>query len=125
MTLEAVEKAIMEAFNRFDMRPGERPIAMAIHWPFGPAYGLLKALCQGMVNAMTDAIKSKMPLVVVFDNDIAKLVGNMLIDEFSLNCNVVSVDGIDLQEFDYIDIGKELAAVQAVPVIIKSLVFNC
>jgi ethanolamine utilization protein EutA len=36
---------------------------------------------------------------------------------------VVSIDGLELKEFDYIDIGSMLESSGAVPVVIKSLVF--
>jgi ethanolamine utilization protein EutA len=36
---------------------------------------------------------------------------------------IVSIDGIALKEFDYVDIGALLEASGAVPVVIKSLVF--
>jgi ethanolamine utilization protein EutA len=36
---------------------------------------------------------------------------------------VVSIDGITLEEFDYIDIGALIPSSGAVPVVIKSLVF--
>ena len=36
---------------------------------------------------------------------------------------MVSIDGITLQEFDFIDIGALLDTSGAVPVVIKSLVF--
>jgi ethanolamine utilization protein EutA len=35
----------------------------------------------------------------------------------------VSIDGLELKEFDYIDIGTMLEASGAVPVVIKSLIF--
>jgi len=35
----------------------------------------------------------------------------------------VSVDGLELKEFDYIDIGTMLPTSGAVPVVIKSLIF--
>ncbi len=35
----------------------------------------------------------------------------------------ISIDGIDLMEFDYIDIGALIPSSGAVPVVIKSLVF--
>jgi ethanolamine utilization protein EutA len=35
----------------------------------------------------------------------------------------VSIDGVQLKEFDFIDIGAMLPASGAVPVVIKSLVF--
>ena len=36
---------------------------------------------------------------------------------------VVSIDGLELKEFDYIDIGAILDTSGAVPVVIKSLIF--
>jgi ethanolamine utilization protein EutA len=36
---------------------------------------------------------------------------------------VISVDGIELQEFDYVDIGDLIPSSGAVPVVIKSLIF--
>jgi ethanolamine utilization protein EutA len=35
----------------------------------------------------------------------------------------VSIDGLELKEFDYIDIGTMLESSGAVPVVIKSLIF--
>jgi ethanolamine utilization protein EutA len=35
----------------------------------------------------------------------------------------VSIDGLELSEFDYIDIGTMLESSGAVPVVIKSLIF--
>jgi len=36
---------------------------------------------------------------------------------------IVSIDGLELKEFDYIDIGAILDTSGAVPVVIKSLIF--
>jgi len=36
---------------------------------------------------------------------------------------VISIDGIELQEFDFIDIGEVIRPAMAVPVVVKSLVF--
>jgi ethanolamine utilization protein EutA len=35
----------------------------------------------------------------------------------------VSIDGLELKDFDYIDIGEMLPSSGAVPVVIKSLIF--
>ena len=63
------------------------------------------------------------PLVLVGDGDIGGLVGIHLHSELKLAQAVISIDGIVLQEFDYIDIGALLDMSGAVPVVIKSLVF--
>ena len=36
---------------------------------------------------------------------------------------VISIDGIELREFDYIDIGQLIPASGTVPVVIESLIF--
>jgi ethanolamine utilization protein EutA len=40
-----------------------------------------------------------------------------------LESPIVSIDGIDLAEFDFIDIGAVIAETGAVPVVVKSLIF--
>ena len=44
-------------------------------------------------------------------------------EELGARVPVVSIDGLDLKPFDFIDIGEILPASGAVPVVIKSLVF--
>jgi ethanolamine utilization protein EutA len=64
------------------------------------------------------------PLVLVFDADIAKLMGNIIERELIPGAGIISIDGIDLKDFDFIDIGQELPDAKAVPVVIKSLIFR-
>ena len=48
---------------------------------------------------------------------------DLLREEMRLTNAIVSVDGLELKEFDFIDIGAMLPASGAVPVVIKSLIF--
>jgi ethanolamine utilization protein EutA len=52
------------------------------------------------------------------------LIGIHLKEELALDNAVISIDGIELQEFDFIDIGAILPSTGAAPVVIKSLVFS-
>jgi ethanolamine utilization protein EutA len=63
------------------------------------------------------------PLVLVGDGDIGGLVGIHCLEEQKMANPIVSIDGINLKEFDFIDIGAMLETSGAVPVVIKSLVF--
>jgi ethanolamine utilization protein EutA len=63
------------------------------------------------------------PLVLVCDGDVGGLIGLHLHEEMRLSVPIISIDGIDLREFDYIDIGTLIPSSGAVPVVIKSLVF--
>lgn len=73
--------------------------------------------------ALQRNIDQNIPLVLVNDGDIGGLIGIHLKEEIKLPCPVISIDGVTLNEFDFIDIGEMINASGAVPVVIKSLVF--
>ena len=65
-----------------------------------------------------------MPLIMIFDRDIGNSVGNVMKRETDAKENIISVDEINVQEGDFIDIDKPKAGGQVVPVVVKSLVFS-
>jgi ethanolamine utilization protein EutA len=69
-------------------------------------------------------IKEGFPIYLVFDHDLAGLVGNILKNDFELKNDVLAIDGVTLHDFDFIDLGKPLEPSGTVPVTIKSLVFR-
>jgi ethanolamine utilization protein EutA len=115
--------AIGRCFQRFDLEEGEQAVAIAIKWSGDPRYSLLRNLAEGIVRASPRTIAAGLPLVVVFANDFGKLIGGIIREEFASDSDVISIDGIELQEFDYIDIGAMLHPSNVVPVVVKSLVF--
>jgi ethanolamine utilization protein EutA len=68
-------------------------------------------------------LKKGHPLVLAGDGDVGGLLGIHLHEEMKIRNAVVSIDGLELKEFDYIDIGAMLETTGAVPVVIKSLIF--
>ncbi|MGH7830626.1 MAG: ethanolamine ammonia-lyase reactivating factor EutA, partial [Candidatus Binatia bacterium] len=119
-----VKAAVERALQRFDIHDGERAAALAIHWELGPSYPLIRTLAEGVADGMKEHVDKGQPLVLVFDADIAKLVGNIIEKELLPGSGIISIDGIDLRDFDFIDIGEELPDAKAVPVVIKSLIFR-
>jgi ethanolamine utilization protein EutA len=61
--------------------------------------------------------------VLAGDGDVGGLLGIHLHEEMRIKNAIVSIDGLELKEFDYIDIGAMLESSGAVPVVIKSLIF--
>jgi len=119
-----IKEAVERALQRFDAHDVERSVALAIRWELGPSYPLIRILAEGLVGAMKGHIDNGQPLVLVFDADIAKLMGNIIERELIPGAGIISIDGIDLKDFDFIDIGQELPDAKAVPVVIKSLIFR-
>jgi ethanolamine utilization protein EutA len=119
-----IKGAVERALQRFDATDIDRTVALAIGWELGPSYPLIRTLAEGLVGAMKGHIDNGQPLVLVFDADIAKLMGNIIERELIPGAGIISIDGIDLKDFDFIDIGQELPDAKAVPVVIKSLIFR-
>jgi ethanolamine utilization protein EutA len=115
--------AIASAFQRFDLIEGDQPVALALNWTGVPSYPMLRALGNGIVRGLPKTIAAGHPLVLVFAHDFGKLVGDILREECGVKNNVISIDSVALQEFDYIDIGEMIYPAQVVPVVVKSLVF--
>ena len=63
------------------------------------------------------------PLMLVSDGDIGGTIGLHFKEEMQFANPVISIDGIALNEFDYIDIGALIPSSGAVPVVVKSLIF--
>jgi ethanolamine utilization protein EutA len=124
ITAAEIKSAVERALQRFDATDTERTVALAIRWDLGPSYPLIRTLAEGLVGAMKEHIDNGQPLVLVFDADIAKLMGNIIERELIPGAGIISIDGIDLKDFDFIDIGQELPDAKAVPVVIKSLIFR-
>jgi ethanolamine utilization protein EutA len=106
-----------------DLQAGERAVAVCYRWQGSATYARLHAFCQGMAQGMAPLLQQGLPLVLVGEGDIGGLVGLHFHAELRLSNPIVSIDGIVLQEFDFIDIGALMETSGAVPVVIKSLVF--
>ena len=62
-------------------------------------------------------------LVVMIDGDVGKTFGRLLHRELDWPGKIVSIDGLNLHELDYVDVGELIAPPGVVPVVIKSLLF--
>lgn len=120
---DEVARAIERAFARFDLLEHQKPVALSVHCPWKNSYNTLKTLALGVLQ--TKALWGyQNPLVLIFDADIGRLVGAILKEELELEKEVVAVDEVAVGDFDFIDIGEELGNSQAVPVVVKSLIFK-
>jgi ethanolamine utilization protein EutA len=120
----ALANAIQEHFRAFDLVEGEAEAALAFHWTGMPSYERISTFAAGLVQGLRRTIERRKPMIVVLDGDVAQTLGAILHEEHEVDCDVLVVDGISLQDFDYIDIGRMLEPSHTVPVTIKSLLFN-
>ncbi|MBE9557062.1 MAG: ethanolamine ammonia-lyase reactivating factor EutA [Proteobacteria bacterium] len=83
----------------------------------------LRGLSRGVIAGLGPLLDNGHPLILVVDGDIGGLIGMHCRQEENLTNPVISIDGIELSEFDFLDIGEVPRATGALPVVIKSLLF--
>ena len=119
----AVAHAIQTILKRLDLAGGETPVALFVPWQGSATFQRLDAFCRGAVEGLRDGLARNHPIILAGDGDVGGLIGIHLREEMKIANAIVSIDGLELKEFDYIDIGAMLDASGAVPVVIKSLLF--
>jgi ethanolamine utilization protein EutA len=98
-------------------------LAVAFAWRGDPEHARLKAAGEGLVRALAPLQDEIKLLVPVIDGDVGKTFGRLLHRELNWPGKIVSIDGVELQELDYVDVGELIAPPGVVPVVIKSLLF--
>ena len=123
LAAERISESVRAALRRLDLGGGERAVALCYRWKGSATYARLDAFCRGIVTGLANGLERGLPLILVGDGDVGGLIGIHCREETRLSNPIVSIDGIVLKEFDFIDIGALLETSGAVPVVIKSLVF--
>jgi ethanolamine utilization protein EutA len=119
----AVAESITVMLKRMELDGPETPVAIFVPWLGSATFARLDAFCRGVADAMAGKVAQGHPLVLAGEGDVGGLIGIHFREELKLANPVVSIDGLELKAFDFIDIGAMLESSGAVPVVIKSLVF--
>jgi len=106
-----------------DLLSGRQPVAIAFHWDGSATFARLQQFSNGVAAGLKEILAKGYPLTLVNDGDIGGIVGLHFQEETQIRNPIISIDGIALNDFDYIDIGALIETSGSVPVVIKSLVF--
>jgi len=121
-TADTVARAVREALVRADLSDSHQAIALSIDWRQTLSFDSLHALASGIANVMAE--RDDNPWVLLFDQDIAGVVGAMLKEDLMVKAEVIAADEVSVGDLDFVDIGQAIVAEQAVPVVVKSLIFS-
>lgn len=112
------------AFQRFDLIEGQEVVALYFKDPVKVNYADLELFAKSVESALVNSIRNKIPVILIFENDVARSVGSVIRRETSLKENLLSLDELSLNDGDWIDISEPLVGRQVFPVTVKSLVFH-
>jgi ethanolamine utilization protein EutA len=114
--------AIRAGIEEIDLERNPR-VAIAFSWRGDPEHSRLKAAGEGILHALLPINERIKLLLLMIDGDIGKTLGRILHRELGWPGKIVSIDGMELHELDYVDVGELIAPPGVVPVVIKSLLF--
>src|SRR5262245_3109188 len=120
----AITAGVREALKHSDREDGSGPMALAFPWRGDPLHARLHAVAQGVCAALPKTIATGLPLVLLIDGDVGMSLGRIIRHETAPGAHVISIDGVQLKQFDYVDIGRVIDVTNVVPIIIKSLLFK-
>jgi ethanolamine utilization protein EutA len=121
---DAVTAAVRAVIAQSDLEEGSSPVALAFPWRGDPSHARLHPLAAGICAALPRTLTSGMPLILLIDGDIGMSLGRVIRHETAPGAKVIAVDGVQLKQFDYVDIGRVIEVTNVVPIIIKSLLFK-
>ena len=119
----SVENALKFALAKFDLNSFDSNLAIAISLnDDAPTYRSLRRIAEG-IKIVVASSSSEEPLFIVLDADVAKSLGGIMAEELEMEQAIVAIDGIEVGDLDYLDIGKPMGVSEVLPVTVKSLMF--
>src|ERR1700688_4922741 len=120
---DAMADAIRDNVRNLDLDPHSR-MAVAFAWTGDPEHSRLMTVGRAIVAAVAPAGRRDDLLLLRIDGDVGKTLGQLLHHELNLPGDLISIDGVHLQELDFVDVGEPISPPGVVPVVIKSLLFS-
>ncbi|MFQ5850277.1 MAG: ethanolamine ammonia-lyase reactivating factor EutA [Candidatus Binatia bacterium] len=120
---DSVEEALKRALAKFDLPRFTSGLALALSLNGQPDYQSIRKVADGIAAVLKKSDDPRAPLFLVLDIDVAKSLGGILKEELKVKQEVIAVDGIDVGDLDFIDIGLPMGITEVIPVTIRSFMF--
>ena len=122
-TPKQMSDALSNALGKYDVGYLNGDMALALNVTGQPDYWYIRKLAESIANIVDPAGEPAAPLFLVLDVDVAKSLGGIMREELKIDRSVICIDGIEVGDLDYIDIGKPMGVSEVIPVTVKSLIF--
>jgi ethanolamine utilization protein EutA len=120
----AIADGIVAHLAAFGLHHSGADVAVALSFTGTPSYRRLRAFAEGVAAGLDRRIAAGRRLYLMIDADIALTLGGILRDELGIGVDMLILDGVELRDFDFVDLGRVRHPSNTVPVTIKSLVFG-
>ena len=119
-----VRKGIREKLDWFALDGQLQPVAIAFVGPRSPSFRQVRELAAAILDGAAPLLARGHPLVVVTENDCAKVLGQAIRAGIAGHRGFICIDSVSVTGGDYVDIGTPTAGGRVLPVVIKTLLFR-
>lgn len=98
--------------------------ALALPGKADPTYEELKTLAAALARGADTALPPGKPVIVILRSDNAKALGLLLRQALQNKRKLICIDGVGLEQGDYVDLGAPALEGLVIPVITKTLLFG-
>lgn len=120
--IEALPRTFKQAEKIFDTQQTETNFALSLSQIPYVDFREIQKLADIIIKLMNERKKRELPIILITESDIAKVLGQSLIAR-GANQAIICIDQIKVSTGDYIDIGKKMQS-EVVPVVVKTLTFH-
>jgi len=117
---ERTLSAIISTLQNRDPEVCGSPFVLAFSSPPFLGYGAAQDLGKGIEHALGRLRAEDRPEVLIFEQNVGRVVGGVLSSKWSLPC----IDEVSVSELDFVDVGEVVPEEGFVPVVVKSLAFG-
>lgn len=122
--IENMGNKIIEKLEWFDLEEEKQLVALGLKGEKSGSFSYIQKLADEIIKGMASIIRREEPLIIIVENDMAKVLGQSLNIKLNKEVDIICIDSIKVSDGDYVDIGEALASGKVVPVIVKTLLFN-
>ena len=99
-------------------------IAVAMAGERDPDYASVCRAAECLAQEMDAALPAGNPLIVILEHDMAKVLGMAMRGVLQGRRKVICIDGIKVEQGDYVDLGRPVMDGMVIPIVVKTLLFG-
>jgi ethanolamine utilization protein EutA (predicted chaperonin) len=115
--------ALKQSMAKFDLTSWGEGLALSLSLEGTLDYKTIRAIAEAVAAVCGADGADRSPLYLALDLDVAKSLGGILKEELKFQREIIAIDGIEVGDLDFIDIGEPMGITEVIPVTVKSLMF--